>query len=82
MPRYFFSFDDGRAGTPDLVGRDLRDDEAAKTEAVRLAAEVGLDRAIEGQLPRYGWIDVRDEAQRAVARLPVVECARDPNRSG
>ena len=81
MPRYFFSFDDGRAGTSDLVGRDLLNDEAAKAEAVRLAAEVALDRAIEGQGPPYEWIDVRDEAQRAVVRLPVAECAREPNRS-
>lgn len=81
MPRYFFSFDDGWVGTPDLVGRDLPNDEAAKAEAARLAAEVGIDRAIEGQLPPYEWIEVTDEVQRAVARLPVVQCVRGPNRS-
>ena len=81
MPRYFFSFDDGEPSTPDLVGRDLPNDEAAKAEAVKLAAELGLDRAIEGQAPPFEWIEVTDEAQRPVAPLRVVECAREPNRS-
>jgi hypothetical protein len=81
VPRYFFSFDDGEPGTPDLVGRHLPNDEAAKAEAVKLAAELGLDRAIEGQAPPFKWIEVTDEAQMAVVGLPVVHCARKPNRS-
>ncbi len=80
MPRYFFNFDSGPAASEDFVGRDLPDDEAAKAEATKLAADLGIDQAVEGHLPRYEWIEVRDEAQRAVARLPVADTLREPNR--
>ena len=80
VPRYFFNFDSGPASAADFVGRDLADDEAAKAEATKLAADLGLDQAVEGRLPTYQWIEVRDEAERAVARLPVAAALREPNR--
>jgi hypothetical protein len=93
VPRYFFSFDDGEPGTPDLVGLDLPNAEAAKAEAFKLAAELGLDRAIEGQAPPFKWIEVTDEVQGRLSASPsstarvsrtdpprVRECPRPPFR--
>jgi hypothetical protein len=80
VPRYFFNFDNGVSGLADLVGRDLPDDEAAKSHAVRLAADLSADSAIEGELPTFQWIEVVDEAQRPVARLPVSDTLKEPNR--
>ena len=80
MPRYFFHFEGEKSATADLIGRDLPDDEAAKSEAARLAADVGIDDAIEGDLPILEWVEVVDESQRPVARLPVAAAIREPNR--
>jgi hypothetical protein len=80
VPRYFFNFDDRQSGLADLIGRDLPDDEAAKSEAMKLAADVGIDKAIVGELPIYDWIEVLDEAQRPIARLRVTDALKEPNR--
>ena len=59
MPRYFFNFDNGPVvGSSDLVGRDLPDDEAAKIEAARLAADLSVDGALEGETPAFEWIEI------------------------
>jgi hypothetical protein len=81
MPRYFFNFENDASIQADLVGRDLPDDQAAKTEAAKLAADVGMSGALEGQWPAYQWVEVVDEEERAVARLPVADAIRAPNRS-
>ena len=82
MPRYFFSFDDGEPGTPDLVGLDLPNAEAAKAEAFKLAAELGLDRAIEGQAPPFKWISrTRRKGRLSASPSPTVRVSRtDPPR--
>ena len=80
MPRYFFNFDCGAAGSTDFVGKDLPDDESAKSAATKLAADLGMDSAVKGERPTYEWIEVRDESDRAVARLPVADSLREPNR--
>lgn len=80
MPRYFFNFDNGATGSADLVGRNLADDEAAKSEAGKLAADLGIDQALEGASPSFQRIEVIDESQRPVARLPVADTLREPNR--
>jgi hypothetical protein len=79
VPRYFFSFLGEQTGYADLVGRELSDDEAAKMEARRLAAEVGSDGAIDCRLAAYSWIEVTDEVQRPVLRLPVAAAVAEPN---
>ena len=61
MPRYFFNLSNGPVSVQDLVGRDLPDDEVAKAEAKRLAAEFGIDQALEGRPPAYQWLEVVDE---------------------
>jgi hypothetical protein len=80
MPRYFFNFERDGAAQADLVGRDLPDDHAAKFEAARLAADIGMSDALEGKWPSYEWVEVVDEEERAVARLPVANAIREPNR--
>jgi hypothetical protein len=80
MPRYFFNFERAGSLTADLIGRDLRDDEAAKNEALKLAADVGTDDALQGEWPRFDWLEVLDEQQRAVARIPVADAIREPTR--
>ena len=80
MPRYFFHFENEDSATLDLVGQDLPNDEAAKAEGAKLAADVGLNNAIEGEYPTYTWVEVLDENERPVARLPVAEAVQEPNR--
>ncbi len=80
MPRYFFIFENGEAASADLIGRDLPNDEAAKHHAAKLAADLSTDQALEGKLPAYQWIEVVDEAQRPVVRLPVAAALSEPNR--
>lgn len=82
VTRYFFNFgkQDGCAASPDFVGKDLPDDEAAKAEAAKLAADAGISDAVEGEVPTFLWIEVVDEEQRPVARLPVANMVREPNR--
>jgi hypothetical protein len=81
VPRYFFNFESGPAAGADLIGRDLADDAAATAEAAKLAAELGMDDAIEGERPAFQWIEVLDEEHRPVARLPVAEALKGPNRT-
>jgi hypothetical protein len=81
MPRYFFNFESDGSGTADLVGRDLPDDEVAKTEAAKLGADIGMSGALEGKWPTYEWVEVVDQEERAVARIPVANAIRAPNRS-
>lgn len=81
MPRYFFNFESDSSAAADLVGRSFPDDEAAKHEGAKLAADVGTSEAIEGECPAYQWLEVLDETQRPVARVPVAAAIREPNRS-
>lgn len=80
MRRYFFHFQSENSASADLIGRELSDDEAAKSEAAKLAADMGTDEAIEGAVPTFEWVEVVDETQRPVARLPVAAAIREPNR--
>ena len=80
MPRYFFNFEGNGKTAPDLVGQELVSDEAAKAQAERLAADVRIQPSVEGGQPAFDWVEVVDEFQRAVARLPLSSVARDPNR--
>ena len=81
MPRYYFNFQNGSSAPADLVGRNFPDDEAAKHEGAKLAADHGTTEALEGEWPVFEWLEVLDEAQRPVARVPVASAIREPNRS-
>lgn len=80
MPRYFFRLRNDRAVTPDLVGQELPDTEAAKAEAAKLAADIGFSSTPEGESPHYYWVEVVDDDEGPVARLPVSRTMREPNR--
>jgi hypothetical protein len=81
MPRYFFNFESDGTAKADLVGRDFPDDHAAKVEGAKLAADMGMSAALEGKWPAYEWVEIVDDEERAVARLPVSNVIREPNRS-
>ena len=80
MPRYFFNCHSDDSSVADLVGRDLPDDTAAKTEATKLAADLATSAAVEGRLPTFAWIEVVDDYDRPVARLPTGDIIKEPNR--
>ena len=81
MARYFFNFENGDGSeSGDLIGKDLVNDDAAKSEAAKLAADIGISDAVEGEMPCFFWIEVVDDEQRPVARLPVADTIRAPNR--
>jgi hypothetical protein len=80
MPRYFFNFENADSSVPDLVGRDLPNETAAKSEAGKVAADLAMNDAIEGRSPTYQWIEVVDDQLRPVARLPVADVVHEPNR--
>ena len=48
MPRYFFNFEGATGVVPDLVGRELLSDHAARGEAKKIAADLAAADAIEG----------------------------------
>lgn len=79
MTRYFFNLQGDHASALDLVGRDLAGDEAAKSEAARFAAQFETADEIEGLLA-YDWIEVLDQGQRPVARLPLGHANDEPSR--
>jgi hypothetical protein len=81
MPRFFFNFGSNRSIAPDLVGQELPDAEAANAEAAQLAADIGFTSSLEGEPSHYEWLEVLDEDERPVARLPVSRAVREPNRS-
>lgn len=80
MRRYFFHFENGQRRLEDLIGMDLADDQAAKAQGLRLAGDLAVEDAINGDPPRFDWLEVVDEDNCIVARLPVADAIREPNR--
>jgi len=80
MPRYFFHFENDQRKLEDLIGTDLANDEAAKTQALKLAADLAVEDAVKGNPPRFDWLEVVDEDNCIVARFPIVRAIREPNR--
>lgn len=81
MGRFYFNMEGSSGADADLVGREFENEEKAKAEAVRLAGELATEEVIDTAVT-YDWIEVLDEAQRPVIRLPVGETARGPTRLG
>lgn len=79
MTRYYFNLEGEGSSALDLVGRDLADDEAAKSEAARFASQFDSPDELAGMLA-YHWIEVTDQSQRAVARLPLGHANDEPSR--
>lgn len=80
MSRYFFHLQGMDHVEHDLVGRDLADAQSVKDEAARIAAQFDTAEKIGGMLD-YQWIEVLDDAQRPVMRLPLSHVTDEPSRS-
>lgn len=80
MPRYFFHFENTDSSVADFVGRDLEDGTAAISEARKLAADLATNAAVKGQLPTFDWIEVVDDCDRPIVRLPITDVIHEPNR--
>ena len=71
MPTYYFSLRGADFELPDLAGKSLSDDAAARAEAERLAAELVETALGAGALPPDAVIEVDDEEMRPVLALPL-----------
>jgi hypothetical protein len=79
VPRYFFNVHGETFANPDMVGRDLVDDDAARAEAHQLAKEVVVAE-LTGGLPEKTWVEVVDEDQRPILLMPIDEAPAGPTR--
>jgi hypothetical protein len=71
MPIYYFNLRGENFELPDLAGKSLSDDAAARAEAERLAAELVEAALISGTLPPDAVVEVDDEQMRPLLALPL-----------
>jgi hypothetical protein len=71
MPTYYFSLRGENFELPDLAGKSLSNDSAARAEAERLAAELVESALISGARPPDAVVEVDDEQMRPVIALPL-----------
>lgn len=71
MPTYYFNLRGETFELPDLAGKTLADDAAARAEAVRLAAELVETALVAGTVPPDAVVEVDDEQMRPVLALPL-----------
>ena len=71
MPTYYFNVRGEHFELPDLAGKTLSDDAAARAEAERLAAELVESALVAGALPPDATVEVDDEEMRPVLALPL-----------
>ncbi len=71
MPTYYFNLRGEKFEQPDLAGKVLSDDWAARAEAERLAAELVESALIAGNLPPDAVVEVDDAQMRPVLALPL-----------
>jgi hypothetical protein len=71
MPTYYFTLRGEGFELPDLTGKSLRDDSAARAEAERLAAELVESALGAGALPPDAVVEVDDEQMRPLLALPL-----------
>lgn len=75
MLRYFFDWDDSGEHTPDDVGVELRDLEAARRIAAQSLGELATD-VLPSCTERHIAITVRDEAGRTLLVTEITFAAR------
>lgn len=75
MPTYYFHLRGENFELPDLAGKRLDDDSAAREEAERLAAELVESALIAGTVPPDAVVEVDDEEMRPVLALPLKPAA-------
>ncbi|HEX8621102.1 MAG TPA: hypothetical protein VF718_03955 [Allosphingosinicella sp.] len=71
MPTYYFTLHGEGFELPDLAGKPLPDDAAARAEAKRLAAELVETALVAGTVPPDAVVEVDDEEMRPVLALPL-----------
>jgi hypothetical protein len=71
MPTYYFTLRGESFELPDLAGKSLPDDAAARAEAERLAAELVETALVAGTVPPDAVVEVDDEEMRPVLALPL-----------
>lgn len=71
MHRFYFHVIADALEAPDLVGVELEDIAAVRQYAEVQLTEVWAQRVLAGQPPLMGWLEVVDEEERAVLRLPL-----------
>ncbi len=71
MPTYYFNVRGENFERPDLAGKSLGDDAAARAEAERLAAELVESASISGRPPPDAVVEVDDEQMRPILALPL-----------
>ena len=71
MPTYYFNVRGDDFELPDLAGKTLNDDAAARAEAERLAAELVETALVAGTVPPRAIVEVDDEEMRPVLALPL-----------
>jgi hypothetical protein len=71
MPTYYFNLRGEDFELPDLAGKRLADDSAARAEAERLAAELVESASIAGNPPPPAVVEVDDEQMRPLFALPL-----------
>ncbi|HWH17841.1 MAG TPA: hypothetical protein VNT77_05820 [Allosphingosinicella sp.] len=78
MPTYYFNVHGGPVQAQDLVGLELPDDEAARSEAHRLAGEITLYEIMNARAPEEEWVEVVREDNKPVIALPLAETIERP----
>jgi hypothetical protein len=75
MPRFYFHLQHDDGVVADRLGAVLPDDEAAWYQAFRSARALLSERAEPGWRAAGHFIQVEDEAGRAIVSLPLIEVA-------
>lgn len=71
MPTYYFHLRGEGFEVPDLAGRECADDESARAEAERLAAELIESALLSGEAPAPAIVEVADEELRPLMAIPL-----------
>ncbi len=71
MTRYFFNVSADDQNAADLVGIDLPGIEGARRYAAAQVTELWEARVLAGKPPLVGWLEVVDDQERAVLRVPL-----------
>jgi predicted alternative tryptophan synthase beta-subunit len=71
VPRYYFNFCCDRFEATDVVGEYCRNPDAARQQAMRQARDIVRKNLLQDELTQAGWIEVEDEAHRAVMKVPL-----------
>ena len=69
--RYFFHVTSDDGNVTDLVGVDLPDVAAPRYHAAAQVTELWEARVLAGKPPLVGWVEVTDDNQRGVLRMPL-----------